>query len=115
MYELDHSWEGFEWINCNSANASLLSFMRRGKKKEDTLVIICNFTPIEHKAYKLGVPSAGKWQEIFSSDNAKFGGEGRNNKTAKQAKAEACDGQEHYISINVPPLSITVFKKKTSK
>ena len=115
LYELDNSPEGFEWINCNSANASLLSFMRKGKKEEDNLVVICNFTPIEHKAYKLATPSGGKWQEIFSSDNAKFGGEGRNNKTAKQAKKESCDGQEHYISVVVPPLSITVFKKKIGK
>ncbi len=115
LYELDNSSEGFEWINCNSANTSLLSFMRKGKKEEDTLVVICNFTPIEHKAYKLATPSGGKWQEIFSSDNAKFGGEGRNNKTAKQAKKDVCDGQEHYISVVVPPLSITVFKKKIGK
>ncbi len=115
LYELDNSPEGFEWINCNSANTSLLSFMRKGKKEEDTLVVICNFTPIEHKAYKLATPSGGKWQEIFSSDNSKFGGEGRNNKTAKQAKKDACDGQEHYISVVVPPLSITVFKKKIGK
>ena len=115
LYELDNSPEGFEWINCNNANSSLISFMRKGKKEEDTLVVICNFTPIEHKAYKLATPSGGKWQEIFSSDNAKFGGEGRNNKTAKQAKKEACDGQEHYISVVVPPLSITVFKKKIGK
>ena len=115
LYELDNKPEGFEWINCNSANSSLLSFMRKGKKEEDTLVIICNFTPIAHKAYKLATPSGGSWQEIFSSDNAKFGGEGRNNKTAKQAKKEKVDGQEHYISVNVPPLSISVFKKKNTK
>ncbi len=115
LYELDSKSEGFQWINCNNANASLLSYMRKGKKEEDTLVIICNFTPISHKAYKLATPSGGSWQEIFSSDNSKFGGEGRNNKTAKQAKKEEVDGQEHYISVNVPPLSISVFKKKKTK
>jgi 1,4-alpha-glucan branching enzyme len=116
LYELDNKPEGFEWINCNNANASLLSYIRKGRKPEDTLAIICNFTPIGHKAYKLGVPGGGRWQEIFSSDNAKFGGEGTNNKSPKQAKKEECDGQDHYISVNVPPLSISVFKKcKTSK
>lgn len=115
LYELDNSADGFEWISSNSANTSLLSFVRKGKKEEDTLVIICNFTPIEHKAYKLGVPSAGKWQEIFSSDNSKFGGEGRNNKVAKQSKKEECDGQDNYISVTVPPLSISIFKKKITK
>lgn len=115
LYELDGNPEGFEWINCNSANTSLLSYIRRGKKEADNLVVICNFTPIEHKSYKLGVPAGGKWQEIFSSDSSKYGGEGRNNKVAKQAKKEECDGQEHYISVNVPPLSIAVFKKKIGK
>lgn len=115
LYELDGNPEGFEWINCNSANTSLLSYIRRGKNVTDTLVVICNFTPIEHKAYKLGVPSGGRWQEIFSSDSSKYGGEGRNNKVAKQAKKEECDGQDHYISVNVPPLSIAVFKKKIGK
>ena len=112
LYELDSSPEGFSWINCNSANTSLLSYIRKGKKESDTLLIICNFTPMEHKAYKLATPSGGRWQEIFSSDNSRYGGEGRNNKTVKQAKKAECDGQEHYISITVPPLSISVFKKK---
>lgn len=115
LYELDNNPDGFEWINCNNANASLLSFIRKGKKEKDTLVVICNFTPMEHKNYKLATPSGGKWQEIFSSDNDKFGGEGRNNKTAKQAKKAVVDGREHYISVNVPPLSISVFKKATTK
>ena len=115
LYELDSSPEGFTWINCNSANTSLLSYVRKGKKESDTLLIICNFTPMEHKAYKLATPSGGRWQEIFSSDNNRYGGEGRNNKTVKQAKKAECDGQEHYISVTVPPLSISVFKKKIGK
>ena len=115
LYELDSSPEGFTWINCNSANTSLLSYVRKGKKESDTLLIICNFTPMEHKAYKLATPSGGRWQEIFSSDNNRYGGEGRNNKTVKQAKEAECDGQEHYISVTVPPLSISVFKKKIGK
>ncbi len=115
LYELDSSPEGFTWINCNSANTSLLSYVRKGKKESDTLLIICNFTPMEHKAYKLATPSGGRWQEIFSSDNNRYGGEGRNNKTVKQAKKAECDGQEHYISVTVPPLSISVFKKKIVK
>ena len=112
LYELDSSPEGFTWINCNSANTSLLSYVRKGKKESDTLLIICNFTPMEHKAYKLATPSGGRWQEIFSR---RYGGEGRNNKTVKQAKKAECDGQEHYISVTVPPLSISVFKKKIGK
>ena len=115
LYELDSDPQGFSWISCNNANKSLLSYIRRSSNERDTLVVMINFTPVEHKAYKLAVPSGGRWQEIFSSDNAKFGGEGRNNKTAKQAKKGECDGYDHSISINVPPLSISVFKKKFGK
>ena len=91
---------------------SIISFERRGEKKEDTLVIICNFTPVDAKNYKLAVPSSGKWKEIFSSDLPKFGGEGHNNKVVKQSKAGKVDDRSNYISVTVPALSISIFKKK---
>ncbi len=112
LYELDSQPEGFEWINANAANDSILSFVRNGSDEEDTLLIICNFTPVIHKQYKLAAPSAGKWQEIFSSDAGKYGGGGKNNRGIKQTKKGECDGREQYITITVPPLSISVFKKK---
>jgi 1,4-alpha-glucan branching enzyme len=112
LFGLDDNPDGFQWINCNNANESMISFERRGKDEKDTLLVICNFTPMEHKNYKLAVPTSGKWKEIFSSDDAKFGGDGSNNKTVKQSKAGECDGRENCISITVPPLSISVFKKK---
>ncbi len=115
LYQKDSDPEGFKWINCNNANESIISFERHGKNEKDTLLVICNFTPIEHKNYKLAVPEKGKWKEVFSSDEIKFGGEGRNNKTAKQSKAGKVDGRENYISINVSPLSVAVFKKIQEK
>lgn len=115
LYELDSKPEGFSWISVNDANRSVVSYERKSNREEDTLVVICNFTPVEQKNYKLGVPSAGKWQEIFSSDNARFGGEGRNNKTAKLSKAGKVDDREQYIQITVPALSVSVFKKKAAK
>ncbi len=112
FYEFDSAPEGFKWISVNDANRSIVSYERHGKNEKDTVVVICNFTPVEQKNYKLGVPSAGKWGEIFSSDNAKFGGEGHNNKTAKPTKAGKVDDREQYIQITVPPLSVSIFKKK---
>ncbi len=112
FYQLDSVPEGFKWISVNDANRSIVSYERYGLEDKDTLVVICNFTPVEQKNYKLGVPSAGKWQEIFSSDNAKFGGEGHNNKTAKLTKDGKVDDREHYIQITVPPLSVSIFKRK---
>ena len=115
LYELDSSADGFEWIDANDANRSLLSFERRGKDEKDTLLIICNFTPNDVKNYKLAVPTEGKWKEIFSSDASKYGGEGHNNKVVKQSKAGKVSGRENYITITVPALSISVFKKKIEK
>ena len=115
LYELDSSADGFEWIDANDANRSLLSFERRGKDEKDTLLIICNFTPNDVKNYKLAVPTEGKWKEIFSSDASKYGGEGHNNKVVKQSKAGKVSGRKNYITITVPALSISVFKKKIEK
>lgn len=62
----DSNPDGFAWIDPDDANHSLLSFERHGKEEKDTLLVVCNFTPVEQKNYKLPVPSAGKWKEIFS-------------------------------------------------
>ena len=112
LYERDNKSEGFSWISANDANRSIISFERRGNKETDTLLVICNFTPVDAKNYKLAVPSAGKWKEIFSSDLPKFGGDGHNNKVVKQSKEGKVDDRENYIQITVPALSISIFKKK---
>ena len=115
LYELDNDPEGFAWINANDANRSILSFERRGSDEKDTLLVVINFTPVDAKNYKLAVPSAGKWKEVFSSDAAKYGGDGRNNKTAKISKPGKVDGRSNYISVTVPGLSMSVFKKCKTK
>ena len=115
LYLFDDDPKGFEWINNISANESILVYARKTEKKEDTLVIICNFTPVDHPDYKIGVPFRGKYKEIFSSDEERFGGEGRNNKTLKQTKKEPCDDREYSLNIHVPPLSVTVFKYKPTE
>ncbi len=112
LHEKDYEPDGFAWISANDANHSIISFERRGSKEEDTLLVICNFTTIDAKNYKLAVPSAGSWKEIFSSDLPKFGGEGHNNKTVKKSKEGEVDDRKNYITITVPALSVSIFKKK---
>ena len=112
LHEKDYEPDGFAWISANDANRSIISFERRGTKEEDTLLVICNFTTVDAKNYKLAVPSAGSWKEIFSSDLSKFGGEGHNNKVVKKSKEGKVDDRENYIQITVPALSVSIFKKK---
>ncbi len=115
LYELDNDPEGFSWINANDANHSILSFERRGKSAKDTLLVVLNFTPVTAKNYKLAVPTGGRWKEIFSSDSSKYGGDGRNNKTAKIAKEGKVDGRDNFINVTIPGLSMSVFKKQEKK
>lgn len=112
LYQMDYNPDGFEWIDSISANESIVVFERKTDQKGDTLVIVCNYTPVEHTGYRIGVPYRGKYKEIFSSDESRFGGEGKNNKTLKQTKKETCNDRDYSIEVNVPALSFTVFKYK---
>jgi 1,4-alpha-glucan branching enzyme len=110
LYELDDDPDGFEWINSTDSNDSVLAYARKTKKKEDTLLIVCNFSTNEYKDFQMGVPYAGKYKEIFTSEEARFGGDGKKNKTMKTSKKDECDGREDSIHASIAPLSISVFK-----
>ncbi|MCR5791548.1 MAG: 1,4-alpha-glucan branching protein GlgB [Lachnospiraceae bacterium] len=118
LYSLDHSPEGFEWISELDADHSIIAFLRKTKKEEESLLVVINFTPVVYKDFAVGVPFAGKYKEIFNSDSVDFGGWGNVNARVKQSKEIECDGREHSISITVPPLAMSVFKctplKKTA-
>ena len=108
LYELDHYAEGFEWINNISANENIVVFLRMAEKNE-TLLVVCNFSNVSYEQYKIGVPAAGKYKEIFNSDAEQFGGTGFTNPRIKQSKKDECDAREDSIRIKVAPLSISVF------
>lgn len=108
LYELDYSPEGFEWINNISANETIVVFMRKDSCK-NTMIVVANFTPVARTNYKIGVPFAGSYKEIFNSDSKAYGGMDIINRRAKQSKKDECDGRENSIRINVPPLGISVF------
>ena len=109
LYEQDHEPEGFEWINNISANENMLVFLRKAKKGRETLLIVCNFSPLVYEKHKIGVPFEGRYKEIFNSDSEEFGGSSVRNKRAKLSKKSECDGRENSIEITVPPMGIAVF------
>ncbi len=102
----DFNGTGFNWIDCNNGNGSLLSFYRTSDKKEETLVFVCNFTPVPHNEYVTYVPNAGEYVEIFNSDETKYGGSGLTN------KGKLVTGEHESLEIVVPPLGVTVLKLK---
>ena len=109
LHEKQFSAEGFEWITYDDHKNSVLSFIRNGENPEDSLIIVCNFTPSLLTDYRIGLPAPGKLKEVFNSDDKKYGGSGNSNKILKIQK-EAFHGRDHSTEISIPPLGTVVFK-----
>ena len=109
LYEKDYHPDGFEWMNCMDYMNNIVVFVRKTEKPEETLLFVCNFAPVLHEKYMLGVPFAGKYKEIFNSDAERFGGSGTGNPRQKSSKEEECNGKENSITVQIPPLGILVF------
>ena len=108
--ELDHTHEGFEWIDHQNYEQSIISFMRKGKNPEDFTIIICNFTPVVQEEYKIGVPMDAQYVEVLNSDCAGFGGSNIVNNSIMKAVDESWNNQDYHITIKVPPLAAIYIK-----
>lgn len=109
LYQLDFEAEGFEWISCMDADHSIIVYARKTEKPEDTLLVLCNFTPVVYKDFPIGVPFTGKYKEIFNSDKEIYGGHGNVNPRLKTSKRKEADGRENSIHVTVPPLGISIY------
>ena len=103
LFTLDFDPAGFEWIEGNDADNSVLSFIRRGRKGEVVLVV-CHFTPILREGYRVGVPAPGRWREILNTDEERFGGAGNTNAAPIASEPTPWSGRDHSIALTVPPL-----------
>jgi 1,4-alpha-glucan branching enzyme len=110
LHARDFSTEGFEWVDCHDADSSVLSFLRHGGRPEDSLLVVCNATPVQRSNYRVGVPSGGYWQEILNSDAPIYGGSGKGNFGGIEAAPVAAHGRYHSLSLILPPLSVMFFK-----
>ena len=109
MYEGDYLQEGFEWIDCMDAERSIITFLRRSKDSKEQLLVVCNFTPVTHTDYRVGVPFAGKFKEIFNSNKSEFGGNGEGNPRMKRSKPVNWNNRDNSIELTIPGLSMMVF------
>lgn len=110
LYQQDHQTKGFEWLDSSDYSRSILAFVRKSRKKADTLVILVNFTPVTYEDYQFGVPYPGKYKEIFNSQNKVFGGHDIVNKRVKSSKAEEVHNRKHSIEAKLGALSFSVWK-----
>ena len=112
MYEQDSDWNGFEWINADDADRSIYSFVRKSKNDKNSLLFVCNMTPVARDDYRVGVPKKGTYHLLLNSNEARFGGtEADKSRPAsyKAVKSE-CDGREYSISYPLPPFGVAVFR-----
>ena len=107
LWECDTSWEGFHWISAEDNTNSVIAF-RRISRSKDEVIVVCNFQPVRHEVYEIGVPYCGDYTEVFSSDDVEFGGTGVSNGTLR-AKNEPMHGEQYRISIDLPPMSVLYF------
>ena len=112
MYEQDSDWNGFEWINADDADRSIYSFVRKSKNGKNSLLFVCNMTPVARDDYRVGVPKKGTYHLLLNSNEARFGGtEADKSRPAsyKAVKSE-CDGREYSISYPLPSFGVAVFR-----
>ncbi|WP_077214337.1 1,4-alpha-glucan branching protein GlgB [Bacillus dakarensis] len=110
LYELDHLQEGFEWIDVNNSKQSVFSFVRKGKKEDELLIVVCNFTERTYSDYRVGVPIGGTYREILNSDMEAFGGSGVHNKKTLKAEEIAFHGKPYSVSMSVSPFGISILR-----
>ena len=109
LYELDEEYEGFEWIQLMKYEENVLSFLRRGRREEDTLLVLCNFSADPYENYQTGVPFYGRYKEILNTDDKKFGGTGLINPRAKTSRRKECDERDFSLALRLGAMSVTIF------
>ncbi|MFM8363536.1 MAG: alpha amylase C-terminal domain-containing protein, partial [Verrucomicrobiota bacterium] len=110
FYELDDSYEGYEWIDFNDADNTVWSFMRKSRNGA-TIVFVVNATPVVREGYRVGVPSTGFYEEVLNTDAETYGGSNVGNYGGVPAQENwDWQGKPHSIVINLPPLAVVAFK-----
>jgi 1,4-alpha-glucan branching enzyme len=108
MYELDDSWDGFEWINADDRDRSIFSFVRRGKSGKKNLLFVVNMTPMERDDYMVGVPVKGTYKLLLDEQGAIT--PEREKETAFKAVKGECDGKDYHISYPLPAYGCALFE-----
>jgi 1,4-alpha-glucan branching enzyme len=111
LHELDADRAGFEWIDANDAEYSVLSFLRKGKSPGDEVLVVCNFTPVPRHNYRVGVPHGGLWTELLNSDAPLYGGSGQGNFGGVEAAPVPSHGRPYTLTVTAPPLGLVAFRR----
>jgi 1,4-alpha-glucan branching enzyme len=108
LWELDFSGDGFQWIDCNNGDMSVLIYLRKGRKPGDVTLVALNFTPVPRDNYQIGVPRGGRWRERLNSDAKDYWGGGVGNFGAIEASPLPSHGHFHSLNLRLPPLGVLI-------
>ena len=109
MHEIDFEPAGFEWIEADDAEHSVLAYLRRARDGSMVLVV-ANFTPLPRANYRVGVPVAGRWRELLNSDASLYGGSGVGNLSACETVPVASQGRFQSLELTLPPLGVLMLE-----
>ena len=112
LWENAYDERGFEWIDADNSEQSILTFVRHGDKPANDLLILINFDPASYETYRVGVPREGDWELVFTSDDPEFGGSGYPKVEMASSKPESWNGRENSIEIAVPGLAGLVYRRR---
>jgi len=113
LHQADCRPEGFEWIDANNSEQSVVSFLRRGTSPSDVVVAVMNYTPVPRHNYRVGVNQPGMWLEVLNTDAKEFGGSGQGNMGRVEAAPVPWLGRPYTLTLTVPPLAALLLKPET--
>ena len=111
LHVLDTNPAGFEWVDCNDNLTSTISLLRKSESPKDTVLIVCNFTPIVRVGYRVGVPEGGYWRELLNSDALEYGGTGSWESGRSERRGRTGPRPSYSLKLTLPPLGALFLKR----
>ena len=115
LWQDDHSWEGFHWLDADDAAQCILLFRRTGRKKTQAVTVALNFQPTVYSRFRIGVPAPGLYRELFNSDGKAFGGSGKCNPEPIPAEPIPCHGEPYSVAVTIPPIGGLMLQRVPKK
>jgi 1,4-alpha-glucan branching enzyme len=114
LHELDTDPAGFEWIDANDSDNSVLTYLRRSRDGKEWIVVACNFTPVPRPGYRVGVPREGFWREVMNTDAVEYGGSGLGNLGGFGTEPIPCHARAQSLALVLPPLAVVALKHEVA-
>lgn len=112
LWEVDHKSSGIEILNANNKDFPILSFMRKGERSRDFVIVLCNFKPHEHQSFEVGVPYAGEYAELLNTEMKEYGGVWEHDQGSLKTITKETDNQPFTLTLTLPALSVLIIEPK---